>query len=83
MVEIRIRDRNQLTVPMDIAQAAGIGPGSLCRMDYLNGVITIVPADAAPTRGLDAFAGIARGAWGASPEEIDRTIAADRDSWQR
>lgn len=83
MAEIRIRDRNQLTVPVDIAQAAGIGPGSLCRMDYVNGIITITPADAHRSRSLEAFAGSARGAWGDGPQEIDDAIAADRDSWQR
>jgi hypothetical protein len=29
------------------------------------------------------FAGIAKGAWGSTPEEIDRTIAEDHASWER
>jgi len=83
MTEIRIRDRNQITVPGDIARAAGIGPGSICRMDYVNGVITITPSGAPAPRDLESFAGIARGAWGRSPDEVEQRIAADRDSWQR
>lgn len=83
MVDIRIRDRNQITVPGDIARAAGVGPGSICRMDYANGVITITPADAPAARGLESYAGIARGAWGRSPEEVEQHIADDPDSWQR
>lgn len=83
MAEIRIRDRNQITVPGDIARAAGIGPGSICRMDYVNGVITITPADAPAPRGLQSYAGIARGAWGRTPDEVEQSIASDRDSWQR
>jgi bifunctional DNA-binding transcriptional regulator/antitoxin component of YhaV-PrlF toxin-antitoxin module len=83
VVEIRIRDRNQLTVPVDIAAAAGLVPGSVCEMDYRNGIITITPADSPIPRPLSDFDGVARGAWGDTDEQIDQTITADRDSWQR
>jgi hypothetical protein len=83
VVNVRIRDRNQLTIPVDIANAAGLGPGSLCHMELVNGVITLRPADAPPSRELEHFVGLARGAWGETEEEIDARIADDRDSWRR
>jgi hypothetical protein len=52
-------------------------------MDHADGVITITPADAPAARGLESYAGIARGAWGRSPEEVEQHIADDPDSWQR
>jgi len=83
MARIQIRDRNQLTVPVDIAKAAGIGPGSVCEVDYRNGVITLTPADHPWSRQLAEFYGAARGAWGETDEEIEQHLSSDRDSWNR
>ena len=83
MAEVWIRQRNQLTVPADIAREAGIGPGSLCHMDIVNGVITLTPAEGSAPRPLDAYAGIARGAWGRTAADVEATVTGDRDSWQR
>jgi hypothetical protein len=83
MTEVRIRQRNQLTVPVDIARAAGLASGSLCHMEYANGVITITPADAPHMRPLETFAGIARGSWDSASDAVETQISADRESWQR
>lgn len=83
MVKVTIRDRNQLTVPVDIAAAAGLTSGSLCDMEYVNGVITITPVDSTTARPLADFAGIARGVWGGTDEEIEEQIRTDRESWHR
>ena len=83
MVKVTIRARNQLTVPVDIAAAAGLATGSLCDMDYANGVITITPSTSPALRPLGDFAGIARGVWGDTDEAMQRQIRDDRESWQR
>lgn len=83
MAEVWIRQRNQLTVPVDIAQRAGIGPGTLCHMEIVNGVITLTPAHADPHRSLNAYAGIARGAWGRTAADVETAVSGDRDSWHR
>ena len=83
MVEVWIRQRNQLTVPVDIASEAGIGPGSLCHMDIVNGVITLTPAEGPAPRSLDSYAGIARGAWGRTAADVEASVMGDRDAWQR
>lgn len=82
MVDVWIRQRNQLTVPVDIAREAGIGPGALCRMDIVKGVITLTPAHGSAPRPLESYAGIARGAWG-HKGAAETTVVGDRDSWQR
>ena len=83
MPEVWIRQRNQITIPVDIARELGLGPGSLCRMDVVNGVITITPSHHAAPLPLASYAGCAQGAWGASPEEVEAAVAADRASWDR
>ena len=83
MVEVWIRQRNQITIPVDIAQALGLGPGSLCHMDVVNGVITLTPSHQPASPPLDSYAGCAQGAWGASPEEVEASVSADRASWDR
>lgn len=83
MVRVTIRNRNQLTVPVDIAAAAGLTSGSLCDMEYVNGVITITPADTPTRRPLSDYAGIARGVWGDTEDEIENRIREDRESWER
>lgn len=83
MAEVYIRQRNQLTVPVDIATQAGLGPGSLCHMEYANGVITLTPADGTAVRTLESFAGIARGTWGRTRAQVESVVWGDRDSWDR
>lgn len=83
MVRVTIRGRNQLTVPVDIAAAAGLTSGSLCDMEYVNGVITITPADSPLRRPISDFVGIARGAWGDTDDEVEQRIRTDRESWNR
>lgn len=83
MVEVWIRQRNQLTVPVDIAAQAGLSPGSLCHMEFANGVITLTPADSTAGRPLESFAGIARGTWGQTRAHVESAALSDRDSWDR
>lgn len=83
MVEVWIRQRNQITIPVDIAHSLGLGPGSLCHMDVINGVITLTPAHQPASPPLAAYAGCAQGAWGVTSEEVAAEVAADRASWDR
>ncbi len=75
MTEITVRQRNQVTIPKAIAEAAGIAEGTVCDMQYANGVITIRLPRAPPTHRHHAVRRQSAGAYGAStPEEIDRNI---------
>jgi bifunctional DNA-binding transcriptional regulator/antitoxin component of YhaV-PrlF toxin-antitoxin module len=83
MTEITVRQRNQVTIPKAIAEAAGIEEGTVCDMQYANGVITIQLPEHRPPVDVMQYAGIGRGLWGETPEEVDRTIRALRDEWDR
>jgi bifunctional DNA-binding transcriptional regulator/antitoxin component of YhaV-PrlF toxin-antitoxin module len=83
LTEITVRQRNQVTIPKAIAEAAGIEEGTVCDMQYANGVITIVLPAHRPPIDVMQFAGIGRGLWGQTTEEVDRTIRALRDEWDR
>ena len=83
MPEVTIRQRNQLTVPAEIARQVGIQPGTTCTIEVVGGVITLTPTGGPAGQPLAAYRGAARGAWGPTPAEIEATIAADRASWQR
>jgi len=84
MTEITVRQRNQITIPKTIAEQAGIVEGAVGDLSYADGVITITfrghrrePVD------ISQYVGIAKGLWGDTPEEIERAIAEDHDSWER
>lgn len=84
MTEITVRQRNQITIPHDIAEQAGITTGTVCDLFYANGTIMIrLPRHRAPDDDIMRFAGIGKGLWGSTTEEIDRTIRELRDSWDR
>ncbi|CAB4966240.1 MAG: hypothetical protein F2842_12920 [Actinobacteria bacterium] len=82
MARVTVRQRNQLTIPVDIARAAGLIEGSVCSMEMVNGTIVITPAGGtAPP--LGSFVGVARGVWGETAADVERTLASDRGSWNR
>jgi hypothetical protein len=83
MPNVTVRQRNQLTVPVDIARAAGLHEGSVCSMEFINGTIVITPVDSATGPSLEQFEGVARGVWGSSASAIERTVASSRESWER
>ena len=83
MTEITVRQRNQVTIPKAIAEEAGIEEGTVCDMQYANGVITIRVPEHRPPIDIMQYAGSLSGVWGSTPEEIDRNIRALRDEWDR
>jgi len=71
---IRIRPKNQITIPEAIATKLGVGPGDrlLARVDESGQlVLRTVPR---------SFAGALAGLWG-TQEQIDAEIRAGRDEW--
>lgn len=71
---IRIRAKNQITIPEPIATQLGVAPGDrlLARVDESGQlVLRKVPR---------SFAGALAGLWG-TQEEIDAEIRAGRDAW--
>ena len=83
MTRIVVRQRNQVTIPKSVADEAGIAEGTVCDLQYANGVITIRLPEPHTPIDIMQFSGIGKGIWGSSGEEVDRTIAELRDSWDR
>ena len=82
MIRVTVRQRNQVTIPVDIAKALGLREGSVCSMELINGAIIVTPEGTA-TPALEPFKGVARGVWGETARDVERTIAGDRASWNR
>ncbi len=84
MPQVRMRDRNQITLPSVIATAANLHVDDTLDVSFVNGVITLVPLSKKTTRrSIMDYVGSAKGVWGASGNEIDAHIRNERDSWER
>lgn len=84
MPEIRMRPKNQLTLPASVVRAAQIELDDRLTVDFVNGVIVITPKKA-KTKQVDlmSYVGSGRGIWGKDTAEVDATIRNLRDSWER
>ena len=85
MPEIRMRSKNQFTLPASLVRASGIQIDDKLSVSLVNGSIVITPMGP-KHQGLSdvmAFAGIAQGVWGDTPEEVEQTLQRDRATWER
>lgn len=80
MTPVVVRQRNQITIPKAIAEAAGITEGTVIDLVYANGVITVsLPEHVRQPVDLSRWIGIGHGAWGRTEEEVDRYLRELRD----
>ncbi len=72
MPEIRMRRKHQVTLPASIVRAAKIEPDDKLNVTFANGAIVITPKNPAASEVLDvmSFAGIGRGLWGETPDDV-------------
>lgn len=83
-VQIRVRDKGQVTLPMSIVRDAHIRPNDVLSVDFRNGVIMMYVNDAQPKkRTIQSLVGMTSGLYGQSAAEIDAYLNVDRDSWDR
>ena len=72
--QARLRERNQLTIPDQIVQAAGIGPGVTFVVET-----TLVDPDTLTLRRVrTSYAGALRGVYG----PVDEYLEGERGSWE-
>jgi bifunctional DNA-binding transcriptional regulator/antitoxin component of YhaV-PrlF toxin-antitoxin module len=86
MTEVRLREKGQVTIPAEIIQEWGyknqVHTNDSVDAILTNGVVILIPKNRHHAkRDLMSFAGIGKGVWGKTPEEIDQTIQEIRDSW--
>ena len=85
MSVIRMRSKNQFTLPASLVRASGIQIDDKLSVSLVNGSIVITPISP-KHQGLSdvmAFAGIAQGVWGDRPEEVAQNLQRDRATWER
>jgi antitoxin component of MazEF toxin-antitoxin module len=84
MSAVHLRDRRQITLPPDVVAAADLQVNDALEVSYVNGVIQLVPQKARKKPAdLSRYLGALRHVYGSSTEEIDASIRAERDSWER
>ena len=84
MTQIRIRERNQITLPANIAVAASLSPNDTLEVSFANGIITLIPVHPHnKRRSITDYVGSAKGVWGTTGAEIDAQLRGERDSWER
>jgi len=81
MSQVRVRQKHQITLPANIVQDAHIIPNDTLEVAFVNGVITLTPKKRhAPKNAVMAFAGVAKGVWGETPEAVEATLTSQRES---
>ena len=84
MSQVRIRPKHQITLPSRIVAAAHLKLDDVLEVAYANGVVTLIPVNRKErTESVMAYAGIARGIWGQTTEEVEAGLSSDRASWER
>ena len=84
MSSVRIRAKNQITLPASIVSQTGLREDDVLDIACANGVITLVPKIRATSRdNLMDYAGLAGASYGNSAKQIDAAIAKLRDEWTR
>lgn len=84
MSQVRVRQKHQITLPANIVQDAHIIPNDTLEVAFVNGVITLTPPKRqAQKNSVMAFAGIAKGVWGKTPEAVEAALLNQRESWER
>ena len=84
MTQIRIRERNQITLPANIVIAASLSPNDTPEVSFANGIITLIPVNPHnKRRSITDYVGSAKGLWGTTGAEIDAQLRDDRASWER
>lgn len=84
MPEIRMRPKHQVTLPASLVRQANIKLDDKLAVSYVNGSIILTPSTVGKSQtDIMAFAGIAKGLWGNTAKEIDRTLASMKSGWER
>ena len=85
MPEIRMRPKHQVTLPASIVRAANLQIDDRLTVTLVNGNIVIAPKrqPSAPPNDVMAFAGIGRGLWGQTADEVVANVRGLRDEWER
>ena len=84
MPQVRIREKNQVTLPISIVRDADIHENDILDVAYKNGIITLsLKKAAAKKRPLMDFVGATRGLYGKGAAQVAQYLDSERDTWDR
>ena len=88
MPQVKLREKGQVTIPADVLQEwsrqNNVSTNDSIDVSLANGVLLLVPSKRhTAKRDIMSFAGVGKGLWGSSPEEIALTTKELRNSWTR
>jgi hypothetical protein len=88
MSQLKLREKGQVTIPVDLLQEWGrknnVATNDAIDIHLSNGVLMLIPAKRhAAKRDIMSFAGAGKGLWGNTPADIEITIQELRSSWAR
>ena len=84
MPQITLRAKGQVTIPSTILAQWNARPDDVLDVQLANGVVMFTPISRRETPlDLMAFAGLGKGLWGDTPEQLEASIKSLRDAWTR
>jgi bifunctional DNA-binding transcriptional regulator/antitoxin component of YhaV-PrlF toxin-antitoxin module len=88
MPQVKIREKGQVTIPSELLQEWSnrnhVSVNDSMEAVLANGVLMLIPKKRhTAKRDIMSFAGVGKGLWGATPEEIDASINEMRNLWTR
>lgn len=84
MPEVKMRRKNQVTIPASIVEIAHLSENCRFDVEYLNGVIIFKPKEVSQkVDDVLSYAGLFSGAWGSTSEQIDETISNLHNEWEK
>ena len=86
MPKVRLREKGQVTIPSEILQEWGVKnhvhTHDAVEAVLANGIVMLIPKQRhRAKRDILSFAGVGKGLWGDSPEEIESSLQSIRESW--
>ena len=84
MPQVTLRPKGQVTIPSTILAQWNAQPDDILDVQLANGVVMFTPVhrrQAPPD--LMAFAGLGKGLWGDTPEQVEASIQSLREKWSR
>ncbi len=88
MPQVKLREKGQVTIPAELLQEWSrtnhVAANDTMEVSLSNGVLMLIPSKRhTAKRDLMSFAGVGKGLWGSTQDEIEASIQDLRSSWTR
>ena len=81
---VKIRPKGQITIPSEILSAWSMQSEDKVNINLINGIVPLTPIKRLDNKkSIFSYAGIGKGLWGETVDEINHFIHNERDSWEK